>query len=309
MPENSKVSFEQMPYFETLERMTDKQLAVAIVHYIFRDGPIESMHSTPSIGLSEEHMKTLNKYAMERAGEIIALFRAGEWMSLFGVLGASANSSAVEKWDDPQPDLKRLTGEEFIHNRFAWMNLSNPDLLDLLKEQISKRRVCTQEECDEEALASSVDGALPDRDDVVGAVSAYAIYLHDLFTCAELQEGLAGDGEAYRSVGATAKGTLSDQVYDALEVAGINLLSLAKMALSDLMICLKRTQKLPVEEQVGIFGFDISSCDLDDLADLESSELDIVLNNIMCFEDIDSEELFENFCWHLREFYGLDEEA
>lgn len=308
MPENTRFSFEQMPYYETIEQMTDKQLAVAIVHYIFRDGPIESMHSDPNIGLTEDCMKTLNKYAMERAGEIIALFRAGEWLSLFSILGASANSSAVEKWDDPQPDFEKLTSEEFIHNRLDWMNLNSPELLDLLKEQASKRRVCSQEECDEEATTSSADGALPGRGNVIDAVSTYAIYLHDMFTCAELQEGLAGDGKAYRSVGAHTKGVLSDQVYDALEVAGINLLSLAKMALSDLVVCLKRTQKLPVEEQVDIFGFDIRGCDLDDLADLKSSDLDIVLNNMMCFEDVDSEELFEGFCWHLREFYQLDEE-
>ena len=50
-----------------------RTLSIALAHFCFRNGPIESMHADPGIGLTEERMKTLNKFMVDKLGLFLLL--------------------------------------------------------------------------------------------------------------------------------------------------------------------------------------------------------------------------------------------
>lgn len=56
------------------------EISRVITHYIFRLGPIEKMHADG--GLSQEDMKILNKFMMNRIGTILKIALDGEWTKL-----------------------------------------------------------------------------------------------------------------------------------------------------------------------------------------------------------------------------------
>ena len=56
------------------------RLAKALTHYIFRNGPIEDMHANNQ--LSQDDMKTLNKYMVNKLANVISLAINGEWLKI-----------------------------------------------------------------------------------------------------------------------------------------------------------------------------------------------------------------------------------
>ena len=52
----------------------------ALTHYIFRNGPVEDMHANHQ--LSQEDMKTLNKYMVNKLAGLIKMIYDGEWMKI-----------------------------------------------------------------------------------------------------------------------------------------------------------------------------------------------------------------------------------
>lgn len=55
-------------------------ISKAITHYVFRNGPVEDMHANGQ--LTEENMKTLNKYMVNRIAGLLKLINDGEWIKI-----------------------------------------------------------------------------------------------------------------------------------------------------------------------------------------------------------------------------------
>lgn len=66
------------------ERILKKEnidlISKAITHYIFRNGPVEDMHANKQ--LSQEDMKNLNKYMVNKLANLLSLALDGEWLKL-----------------------------------------------------------------------------------------------------------------------------------------------------------------------------------------------------------------------------------
>ena len=79
-------------------------LAKAITVEVFRNGPVEDMHAAGK--LSEEDMKTLNKYMVNKLARLLYLFEEEDSFGLCLLLNF-ARSCATE-WDEPEIDLDEL---------------------------------------------------------------------------------------------------------------------------------------------------------------------------------------------------------
>lgn len=55
-------------------------ISKAFTHYFFRNGPVEDMHANGQ--LSQEDMKTLNKYMVNRIAGLLKLINDGEWIKI-----------------------------------------------------------------------------------------------------------------------------------------------------------------------------------------------------------------------------------
>ena len=73
-----------------------------VVHYCFRNGPVEDMHARGK--LSQEDMKTLNKYMVNSVAELFELAMSGEWLKFY--LLYAYNSINGKNWDKAEPDME-----------------------------------------------------------------------------------------------------------------------------------------------------------------------------------------------------------
>ena len=55
-------------------------IAIALTHYLFRNGPVEDMHSSGK--LSQNDMKTLNKFMVNRIAGLLQTINREEWLKL-----------------------------------------------------------------------------------------------------------------------------------------------------------------------------------------------------------------------------------
>ncbi len=55
-------------------------ISIALTHYLFRNGPVEDMHSDGE--LSQEDMKTLNKFMVNRIAGLLTTMNKEEWLKL-----------------------------------------------------------------------------------------------------------------------------------------------------------------------------------------------------------------------------------
>ena len=66
------------------ERLLDENnidiISIALAHYLFRNGPIEDMHSNGK--LSQNDMKILNKFMVNRFAGLLQTIDKGEWLKL-----------------------------------------------------------------------------------------------------------------------------------------------------------------------------------------------------------------------------------
>lgn len=85
--------------------------AKALTHYIFRNGPVEDMHCSGK--LSEEDMKTLNQFMVNRIAGVLLYIREEKWMQL--ELVYSHYCRYGQHWDAAQPDTKIF--------ELAWENM------------------------------------------------------------------------------------------------------------------------------------------------------------------------------------------
>ena len=80
-----------------------RTLSIALAHFCFRNGPIESMHAEPGIGLTEECMKTLNKFMVDKPGLFLLLLSCEDAGAINSIL--ACHKQCGSEWDDP--DLVR----------------------------------------------------------------------------------------------------------------------------------------------------------------------------------------------------------
>ena len=55
-------------------------ISIALTHYLFRNGPVEDMHSEGK--LSQEDMKTLNKFMVNRIAGLLQIINKEEWLKI-----------------------------------------------------------------------------------------------------------------------------------------------------------------------------------------------------------------------------------
>ena len=75
-------------------------IAKALTHYIFRNGPIEDMHANNQ--LSQNDMKTLNKFMVNKLSGLIFKMRNNEWIQI--ELLFERLKSYGTHWDKAVPD-------------------------------------------------------------------------------------------------------------------------------------------------------------------------------------------------------------
>jgi len=66
------------------ERLLNKDntdtISIALTHYLFRNGTVEDIHSEGK--LSQEDMKTLNKFMVNRIAGLLEIINKEEWLKL-----------------------------------------------------------------------------------------------------------------------------------------------------------------------------------------------------------------------------------
>lgn len=77
-------------------------IARAITHFAFRNGPVEDMHADPNSKLSEEYMKTLNIFMVNRIAYIFELIIEERWFE-FSVM-INSNGIFGQAWNKAVPD-------------------------------------------------------------------------------------------------------------------------------------------------------------------------------------------------------------
>ncbi|GIO31788.1 MULTISPECIES: hypothetical protein [Paenibacillus] len=93
------------------ERYRDKLLvdenltmiSKAITHFAFRNGPIEDMHASPNNQLSQEDMKTLNKFMVNNIAYVFKLIIENRWIEL-DFLIKHTDMMYGHDWDNAEPD-------------------------------------------------------------------------------------------------------------------------------------------------------------------------------------------------------------
>ena len=97
-------------------------ISKAITHFAFRNGPVEDMHANNQ--LSENDMKTLNKYMVNRiAGLLTAIVDDNKWTQMAYLLDSHYKHFGKE-WDEVVPDMAEfdVVLEEILNSIFDNMN-------------------------------------------------------------------------------------------------------------------------------------------------------------------------------------------
>lgn len=89
---------------ESKKRLLDRNnipiISKALTHYLFRRGPVEDMHSDGK--LSQEDMKILNKFMVDRLAGLLEFINEEEWLKLELLL--NVYSIYGTDWDEPNPE-------------------------------------------------------------------------------------------------------------------------------------------------------------------------------------------------------------
>lgn len=80
------------------------RLTIGLAHYFFRNGPVEDMHANDQ--LSENDMKVLNKYLVDRIARVLLLAKEERWLELELLL--SFHMQCGSAWDKPDTNMDEL---------------------------------------------------------------------------------------------------------------------------------------------------------------------------------------------------------
>lgn len=78
-------------------------ISKAVTHFAFRNGPIEDMHADETKNITDEDMKKLNKYMVNRVAYIFNLILEDRWIE-FNFLVESTNLFYGGHWDEAVQD-------------------------------------------------------------------------------------------------------------------------------------------------------------------------------------------------------------
>jgi len=87
-----------------LKNLDVDKISKAIAHYVFRNGPVEDMHSNGNF--SDADMMVLNKYMVNRIAGILQLIKDEQWFKLIGLLNIYGIYGT--DWDKAAPDIAEL---------------------------------------------------------------------------------------------------------------------------------------------------------------------------------------------------------
>jgi predicted transcriptional regulator len=87
-----------------LRRDNIDSISKAITHFAFRNGPVEDMHANNQ--LSENDMKILNKYMVNRIAGILTAIADNNWLQLELLL--SYYNLFGTNWDKAEPDVEEI---------------------------------------------------------------------------------------------------------------------------------------------------------------------------------------------------------
>lgn len=79
-------------------------ISKAVTHYAFRNGPVEDMHANGQ--LSQQDMKTLNKYMVNRIAGLLSAAMDGSWLQLEQLF--SYYRFFGGDWDAAEPDMGEM---------------------------------------------------------------------------------------------------------------------------------------------------------------------------------------------------------
>lgn len=91
------------------------KISKAITHFAFRNGPIEDMHVSPNDQLSENDMKVLNKFMVNRLAYVFDLIINEKWLELsvlidyFGLYGQGWDKAEIEDGGNKEMVRKLLS--------------------------------------------------------------------------------------------------------------------------------------------------------------------------------------------------------
>lgn len=78
------------------------QIAIAITHFAFRNGPVEDMHASSNNQLSDENMKILNKFMVNRLAYVFELIMNEKWAEFAFLI--DSHKFFGREWDEALPD-------------------------------------------------------------------------------------------------------------------------------------------------------------------------------------------------------------
>jgi hypothetical protein len=87
-----------------LKRENIDSISKATTHFAFRNGPIEDMHANNQ--LSENDMKTLNKYMVNKIAGLLTAIADNNWVQLEMLL--SYYKLFGTEWDKAEPDMEEI---------------------------------------------------------------------------------------------------------------------------------------------------------------------------------------------------------
>lgn len=113
--DSNRVLFENLNQ-SSKERLLNENnidtVCIALTHYLFRNGPVEDMHSNGK--LSQDDMKKLNKFMVNRISGLLKTMHNGEWLKL--ELLFNFYSLFGKDWDKPVPDTDEI--DALYSNKF-----------------------------------------------------------------------------------------------------------------------------------------------------------------------------------------------
>lgn len=106
---NNKELFDNLNK-QSRERLLDKNniewLSKALTHYLFRNGPIEDMHSNGQF--SQDDMKTLNKFMVNRIAGLLKLIDDGEFLKIDLLFNTFIYRYCGSNWDKVTYDTDEI---------------------------------------------------------------------------------------------------------------------------------------------------------------------------------------------------------
>ena len=104
--DNKLNSLNEFAKNELIKEENIEWLSKALTHYLFRNGPVEDMHADGK--LSQDDMKTLNKYMVNRTAGLLKTLFDGEWIKILVLFDSIFYRNCGSNWDKPKYDVVEL---------------------------------------------------------------------------------------------------------------------------------------------------------------------------------------------------------